>query len=222
MKLLTLISFGLTLLFFDCSSTKVADTKTKKLESKKNMSELMSYENVLDGIEYKFKAEAKKAGSYNGIEYKNDFVELSYELDNTSEKDFVVFNQGHSGSTSDVVYVSTNADGIVEISQKAFEEPKNKHCPDRFVAIMPNASWLKSKQKVTEKIQLDMPFIARTPFDDCEPKSELPKDISQVKFCVGVAEADSENVKISDEGFMQGFENIKEQKLLCSDPVNLK
>lgn len=221
MKFLIVLSLFATMFFLDCPSKK-KNTKAQKTKAEKNMSEFLSYENKTDGIEYKFKAEIKKAGKYNGIEYKNDFVQIEYELNNTSGKDFLVFNQGHFGTITGKVYVEPSKDGTVEISQKAFEEPKDRNCPDRFVAIIPNASWLKSNQKVTKKIEIELPLQTRTPYDDCKPKPELPKDFSKVKFCIGVTESDSEKVKLTDDGRIQGEVPIKKQKLLCSDLVELK
>lgn len=236
MKFLAIISLCFVLIFFDCSSNKSKTSKKQssqesktdeKMESKesqveKNMSEFLSYENVTDGIEYKFKAEMKKAGNYNGIEHKNDFVEIEYELNNTSEKDYIVFNKGHFGTNSYKVYVEPNKDGTVEISQKAFEEPADRRCPQRFVAISPLASMLKSNGKMTKKVQVEIPLETRTPYDDCEPKPELPKQIKQLKFCVGVLEADSSELKLSDDGRVSGMNSMKEQKLLCSDSVSMK
>ena len=236
MKLLAIMSLCFVLMFFDCSSNKgkkpenrsSQQPKTeeilgnKKPQVEQNMSEVLTYENVSDGIEYKFKAEMKKAGNYNGIEYKNDFVDVEYELNNASEKDYIVFNKGHFGTNSYKVYVEANKDGTVEISQKAFNEPTDRNCPQRFAAISPHASMLKSKNKMTETVQLEMPLESRTPFDDCEPKPELPNEIKGLKFCVGVMEARSSDVKLSDDGSFSGLTSLKEQKLLCSDFVRLK
>lgn len=224
MKFLIILSLSFAMMFFDCSSNKPKNTSENKpkVEAENNMSKFLSYENKSDGIEYKFKAEIKKAGNYNGIDYKNDFVEIEYELNNTSEKDYIVFNKGHFGSNSYTVYVEPNKDGTVEISQKAFAEPTDRNCPQRFVAISPLASWLKSRQKITEKVQVEMPLETRTPFDDCEPKPELSKNIKEVKFCIGVMEIDSAKVKLGGDGRVSEMPELSEQKLLCSDAVSLR
>lgn len=222
MKFLTILSLLMAFTFFQCSTKKDQKTNTSTPNTKTNMNEMLNYENVSDGIKYKFKAEMKKAGNYNGVEYPNDFVEIQYDLENTTEKDYIVYNRGHFGTNAEKVYVQPKADGTVEISQKAFEEPQDKNCPQRFVAVLPNASWLKAKQKVTEKIEVELPLQLKTPFDDCEPQDEMPKEIKQVKFCIGIAEADADAVKIEDNGRVLGLNAIKEQKLLCSDLVELK
>lgn len=224
MKSLIVLILGFTLMFFDCSSKKDKNTNRENPKPKveNNMDEILSFENKIEGIEYKFKAELKKAGTHNGIDYPNDFIQIEYQLNNTSEKDYILYNKGHFGTNSYTVYVEPEKGGTVEISQKAFEEPTDRNCPQRFVAIMPNASWLKSKEKITEKIEVEMPFEVKTPFDDCEPKPEMPKEIKGLKFCLGVAEADAEKVKLSDTGRIEGMQFIKEQKLLCSDSVSLE
>jgi hypothetical protein len=224
MKSIIILILGFTLMFFDCSSKKDKNLNTEKPKPKveNNMKELLSFENRIEGIEYKFKAALKKSGTYDGIEYKNEFIEIEYVLNNTSEKDYIVFNKGHFGTNADVLYLEPNKDGTVEISQKAFEEPRDRNCPQRFVAITPKGTWMKSGEKITGKIQAEMPFETRTPFDDCEPKPQMPKEIKNVKFCIGILEADPGKVKLSDDGIISGMPSINEQKLLCSQAVKLK
>lgn len=222
MKFLIVLSLCSVMMLLECSPKNDANTENPKPQVEKNMSESLNYKNESDGIKYSFKAEVKKAGKYDGIEYKNDFVQVEYELNNTSDKDYLVFNRGHFGTNSYTVYVEPGSNGTVEISQKAFREPTDKNCPQRFVAISPKASWLKAGQKITEKVEVEMPLQARTPFDDCEPKTELPSDYKKAKFCIGVLEADSAATKINDDGTITGLNYTKTQKLLCSNAVDLR
>jgi hypothetical protein len=207
--ILMLIAF-----FFDCSS--------KKSKPETAMENFLSYSNKEGEIEYAVKAALIKKGIHNGIDYQNDVVQIEYNLTNTGDKNYLVYNEGHSGTNDASVYVEPNPDGSVEISQKAFGEPKDKNCPNRFVPIMPKASWLKANQTVSKKLQLALPLQAKTPFDDCLPADVMPKEVSQVKFCVGVSEADADKVSIDKDGNIKSLDLVKPQKLLCSASVKLK
>ena len=230
MKVLILLTMFLALTFFDCSSKKTKNDPAENpniksetvTESENNMNENLTFAGETDGVKYKFTAEMKKSGTYEGINYPNDFIEISYELDNTGEKDFLVFNQGYFGTHSTKVYVEPTADGNLQISQKLFAEPTGKNCPQRFVAIAPKAAWLKSKEKLSEKIQVELPLKLVAPYDDCEPAPQMPDDPQTAKFCLGIAEAAAEEINLTDDGRIGRPEAIGEQKLLCSDPVNLE
>ena len=230
MKILTILSLFLALVFFDCSSkkseNKTAENQETEMEvntdTEKDMSENLTFEGETDGVKYKFTAEMKKAGEYEGINYPNDFIEIAYELENTGEKDFLVFNQGHFGTHSTKVYVEPTDDGNLQISQRMFTEPSGKDCPQRFVEITPKAAWLKSKQKLNEKVQVEMPLKLVAPYDDCQPAPKMPENPANAKFCLGIAEAIEEKVNLSADGRIGNVDAIGEQKLLCSDSVSLK
>jgi hypothetical protein len=204
----------LTAVFFDCSS--------KKSKPETAMDNFLSYSNKEGEIEYSFKAALIKKGIHSGIDYQNDVVQIEYNLTNTGDKNYLIYNAGHSGTNDATVYAEPNADGSVEISQKAFGEPKDKNCPNRFIPIMPKASWLKAKQTVTKQLQIALPLQTKTPFDDCLPGNVMPKEVSQIKFCVGVSEADAEKASIDKDGNIKSLDSVKPQKLLCSTSVNLK
>jgi hypothetical protein len=212
MKIFVLLM--LIAVFFDCSS--------KKSKQGTAMENLLSYSNKDGELNYSIKADLIKKGIHDGIDYQNDVVQIEYNLTNTSNKNYVIFNAGHSGTTDATVYTELQSDGTVEISQKAFTEPKDKNCPNRFVAIMPKASWLKAKQTINKQLQIAIPLKTTTPFDDCLPASVIPKEVAKVKFCIGVAEANSNEVSIDKEGNIKGLNPVNVQKLLCSPTVKLK
>jgi hypothetical protein len=204
----------LTAVFFDCSSKKSTPANT--------MENFLSYSNKEGEIDYSFNAKLVKKGLHNGITYQNDVVQIEYNLTNTGDKNYLVYNAGHSGTNDATVYVEPQTDGTVEISQKAFAEPKDKNCPDRFMAIMPKASWLKANQTVKKQFELALPLQTKTPFDDCLPVNVMPKEISKVNFCIGVSEADANKVTLDKDGNIKNPDSAKPQKLLCSTAVALK
>lgn len=186
-----------------------------------NMNEIFSAKGKQDDIEYRITGKLQKKGQYEGINYPNDNVAVEYELKNTGAKNFVVFDRGHSGSTTDVVYAEPKADGSIEISMKAFLEPKDKRCPARFVAIMPRGSFLKDGETLKDKIYVELPLTAKTPFDDCEPRAEIAANASKIKFCIGFVEA-AANLQIDAEGNLRPAPETKDQKFICSGVGEIK
>lgn len=223
MKVLFLLCLFGVLMFFDCSSNNKKQTPSNaETTMVSNMQNLLTYKNKIGDVEYVFNAKVLKKGEHNGVSYQTDTVQITYELKNTGDKSYLVYNRGHFGTDSSVVYVEPQKDGTVEISQKAFREPKDKNCPNRYVQIVPNASWLKSKQTIQNQIEVALPLKLKTPFDDCTPPSEMPAKIDKTKFCLGISEADASKVKINDKGFVEGWQYVKEQQLLCSYFVELQ
>lgn len=223
MKILFLLCLFGVLTFFDCSSNgKKQTANNAETTTGSNMENLLAYKNKIEDVEYSFSAKVLKKGEHNGVAYQTDVVQITYELKNTGDKNYLVYNRGHFGADDTVVYVEPRTDGTVEISQKAFREPKDKNCPERYVQIAPNASWLKSKQTIQNQIQTALPLKLKTPFDDCTPAPKMPAKIDKTKFCLGISEADASKVKIGDKGFVEGWQNVKEQQLLCSDVIEMK
>ncbi len=151
-----------------------------------------------------------------------DSIDISYTVKNKSDKSYLIFNRGdtNKGLQTGTVYVEPN--GVaVEFSQKRFKKPIDKDCPRTEVPIEAGASWLKPNQTISETVRVALPPQVFTPFDDCTPKPEMPKQVKRAKFCLGVAEADPKNVIVNENGYIQNPQNIGEQKLLCSQETAL-
>nr|MCU0240556.1 hypothetical protein [Pyrinomonadaceae bacterium] len=139
---------------------------------------------------------------------------------NLGKKNYLIFNQGHDIG-NEKIYVEPQKDDVIEISQRRFIEPKDKNCPEREYPIMPNASWLKAKQTIIQSVIVSLPLQVKTPFDDCLPKAEMPAEIKDLKFCLGIAEANPKKVKVDEKGFVKGWNQVKAQQFLCSDLFKL-
>lgn len=223
MKVLFLSCFLGVLLFFDCSSNnrKQAVNNAAPI-TETDMQNSSTFKNKVGDVEYTFSAKILKKDNRDGDNRETDVVQITYELKNTGDKSYLIYNRWHFGTNESVVYVEPQKDGTIEISQKAFREPKDRNCPQRFVAIIPNASWLKSQQTVNNKIEIALPLELKTPFDDCTPLLEMPAKIDKTRFCLGISEADKDRVKINDKSFVEGWQYVKEQQLLCSRDIDLK
>ncbi len=193
------------------------DKSDTTAQTEKDMDEIFNYSGENDGLKYNFSGKLQKKGKYDGINYPNDNLVIEYSVKNTNSKDFLVYNQGHSDESNQaIVYVEPQASEVVELSQKMFTEPKNKDCPDLDAPIVARAAWLKAGETISEKVLVELPLELKTPFDECSPKPQMPKNFNKIKFCLGAAQADSEAVKIDENGYIQNRAGVSEQKLLCS------
>lgn len=152
-----------------------------------------------------------------------DYVEVTYTVTNKGDKSYLIFNRGDTNKGLDKgrLYVEPSANGIIELSQKRFSKPENKSCPNFEVPVEAGASWLKPKQTITETVRTSLPLRFYTPFDSCTPQSEMPKEIKTVKFCLGIAEADSAKVKVNENGYIENWQDVGMQKLLCTQETTL-
>lgn len=150
-------------------------------------------------------------------------IDVSYEIKNTGKTAYILYNRGDrlNKTVTGKIYTDLKDGGIIELSQKKFEEPKGKNCPDRFAPYEPGATWLKPGQIVKGGGRVALPLKADNPFHDCEPRAEFPAAIKQIQFCLGIAEADAGKTKVSDKGFIESREGVKAQELLCSEVINL-
>ena len=152
------------------------------------------------------------------------YIDITYTVKNSSDKSYLVFNYGDTrkGLQKGKVYVEPQKDGTVELSQRMFTAPKGDNsCPARETAVLPGATLLNAGQSISETARVALPLKHDTPFDDCDPKPEMPKEVEKVKFCLGIAEADPKQVKVKD-GYVEGWQGVKEQQLLCSKIKEIK
>lgn len=168
---------------------------------------------------------------YKDLEYtiqerivNQTFVDVSYEVKNTGKTDYLLFNRGDKLDKTAIgkIYVDVKDGDVIELSQKKFDEPSAKSCPDRIAPISPGATWLKAGQTVKSGGRVGLPLKICNPFDDCEPKSNLPNKIIKAQFCLGVAEANAVKTKVSETGIVEGWQYVNEQQLLCSDIIKLQ
>lgn len=153
------------------------------------------------------------------------FLTLRYEVKNLGNSKYILYNQGIGKGSRGTVFVEPLSDGTIELSQKRFFEPKDKECPLRETPIYFAASWLKGKQTIKEEVGITLPLKLNAPFDDCEPRLEMLKEVKNIRFCLGAAKVNStKNLKANEEGIIivRGGEKIEEQQLLCSDIFELK
>lgn len=212
MKCLLFLMFSLTFIAAEC---RPPQNKTDAIKVVKGNNIKMQTKRIGD-LEYKITFER----------VSDTFLQFNYKVKNFGESDYLLYNRGTSlVMRRGTVFVEPQANNSVELSQKRFFQPKDKDCPDREAPIYPAASWLKAKQTVNEEIGVSLPLKLNTPFSDCQPQPEMPKQVKEIRFCLGAAKVNSaKSVKTDGQGtiIVRGGEDIEEQQLLCSDVVELK
>jgi hypothetical protein len=225
MKVLLTMFLLFSSLACDAQNKESTNRTLQDKESKKMASigkTLLSYKGKQGNLEYEYTIKSLAANTKEGDIYVDvDSIIVLYKVTNSGKKNYLVFNRGHEAINAKV-YIEPQKAGIIEITQKRFFEPKDKNCPERDIAIVPNASWLKAKQTIEESLVVSLPLKVLTPFDDCTPKSEMPNEIKGIKFCLGLAEANPKKVKVDDKGYVKGWEHTKPQLFLCSDLFQIK
>ncbi len=217
MKSQTIAFIIFFLTFFQCGESAKLENKNEKNKINENMSV-----NTKTDIEADFDITLfKKGEAENGITFAEDTIKFEYSLSNKSDKDYVIFNQGHSGRDKGAtVYAEPTSKGIIEFSQKAFTEPKDKNCPERLIPIIPRGKLLKSGESFSETIYFQKPFKLNTPYDDCSPQEKIPANTDRGKFCIGFAE--SKNVSVDEKGNISNLKIIEKQKTICSKEFEIK
>lgn len=132
------------------------DTATANQSQMPN--EARNYKNRTKDLEYKIQArlETRKSDKTGAEE---NYVAVNYTVKNLGGKDYILFNRGHSiENDARRVCVEFQADGIAELSQKAFAEPKDTVCPNTDAPILPRATRLKAGQSFSERAEITFPL----------------------------------------------------------------
>lgn len=220
------MKFALMLLIL--TMAVLSECKKNKMPDENNVSNseaVYSEQKRFGDLKLSFSAKILKKGLHDGISRESDSLLIAYEIENTGKKSFVVFNRGHIARVggSKEVYVEPHSDGTIEISQKAFVQPQDKQCPLWLIPRIPVGSLLKAKQTLNEKAELELPPKLYTPYSECKSAPQMPTEIKQARFCVGIAEVlDRAKVKTLSDGTIHGRDGLGEQQLLCSKAIELK
>lgn len=216
------------LIFLVFSVAILLQCKKEDMSGEKNVQNehfVYSEKKQFGELEFSFSIKILEKGLHDGINYLNNNLSINYEIKNTGGKEFVVFNRGHTAYVDgkSEVYVEPLEDGSIEISQKAFVQPKDKQCPFWLIPRISVGSLLKAQKTTKEQISLELPPKLNTPYADCKPSPVMPDKIKKAKFCVGVAEIRNQSeLKINEKGIVQGRDGLAEQILLCSDTIELE
>jgi hypothetical protein len=158
------------------------------------------------------------------VKIEKDYIEVDYTLKNTGGKSYLVFNQGDTdkGLGASKMYAEYLGDGIIELSQKRFFEPQDKKCPNYEIAVQAGAKWLKPNETIKQNLKISRPLKTFTPFDACEPQTIIPTEAKKIKFCLGIAEADSAKVIVGKQGDIEDWSGVGKQTVICSEIKDLE
>lgn len=153
-------------------------------------------------------------------------VSVTYSVRNTGGTTYLLFNRGdtETGLERGQFYVEPLAEGVVEISQKHFAEPKDRNCPERESPIRHGVTVLAPGQRVAEELSVTPPLKHKTPYNDCTPLPAMPEPVRRIRFCLGVIEADAGKTVVAERQvrIVKDPSLLARQQLLCSNAVELQ
>lgn len=160
-----------------------------------------------------------------------DQLLISYTVRNRGRQPMLLMNRppargGASGSqpNPNFVYVETQSDGVVEISKRVKEPPRETTV---FVPDVPGATLLAPGQSFSEEVRVDLAARRRKSAQPVRDVPDIPDPVKRVRFCLGVAPSEG----ITTRAFGQGKNRtiypdtgavLLKQRVLCGETTELQ
>jgi hypothetical protein len=151
---------------------------------------------------------------------------VHYEVVNRGATDVFLLNRlpsrGASGFSfgSGKYYLVAGADGVIEISKRAYFLPADSPASAAALAL-PAATRLRAGQTFSEEFAVSKPFQISHPYKDVANLPALPDNAEKVRFCLGVVQSAGQNVreeKLGGETLERlSASAIKNQQVVCSE-----
>ncbi|HEV2801894.1 MAG TPA: hypothetical protein VGW12_15565 [Pyrinomonadaceae bacterium] len=163
-----------------------------------------------------------------------DQLLVSYTVKNRGRQSLLLMNRppargGASPSSSsppnpNFVYVETRPDGVVEISKRVQEPPRETTV---FIPDVLGATLLAPGQSFSEEVRVDLAARRRRSAQAVRDVPNIPDPVKRVRFCLGVAPSEG----ITARSFGQGKNKViypdagavlQKQRVLCGDVMELQ
>jgi hypothetical protein len=161
-----------------------------------------------------------------------DKLLISYTVKNRGRQSLLLMNRppargGATPSSSpnpNFVYVETRPDGLVEISKRVQEPPRETTV---FVPDVLGATLLAPGQSFREEVRVDLAARRRKSAQAVRNVPDIPDPVKRVRFCLGVAPSEG----ITARSFGQGKNKViypdagavlLKQRVLCGEVVELQ
>lgn len=228
-----------SIIFFDCKKDDVSRTSAnanfsvnKDNQASANQSTAINNSLESESLnQVRSKSTMTNQKKEGDLEYEitikkdKEHVLVNYELKNSGKKSYLLFNRGISPNCeTGKAFVAPAENGTIEIAQKFYREPQDIQCPLLESPIEQGVSVLKPGQTASERIQVALPLKYDTPYNYCYKGGALPsipESAKKVRFCLGYIETDLNQTNIKGCA-IKNWKGNGEQKLLCSDVVELK
>jgi hypothetical protein len=159
-----------------------------------------------------------------------DQLLINYTIKNRGRQPMLLMNRppARGGASAPLpnpnfVYVETQSDGVVEISKRVREQPRETTV---FMPDVPGATLLAPGQSFSEEVRVDLAARRRKSAQPVRDVPDIPDPVKRVRFCLGVAPSEG----ITTRSFGQGKNRtlypdpgavLMKQRVLCSETVEL-
>jgi hypothetical protein len=159
-----------------------------------------------------------------------DQLLVSYTVRNRGRQPVLLMNRpparaGASAPSSNpnFVYVETLADGVVEISKRVKEPPRETTV---FIPDVLGATLLAPGRSFSEEVRVDLAARRRTSAQPTRDVPGIPDPVRRVRFCLGAAPAEG----ITTRAFGQGKHKtlypdagavLSKQRVLCGETIEV-
>ncbi len=158
---------------------------------------------------------------------KGKRLTVHYRITNRGQSELLLINRGdiYAGLSVATVYVEPLTNGVVEVSQRGFVEPKDSTAGYPQPPNQHGFSRLKPGQSVEEEISVSLPLQRQNPFKKLQPPvvAPMPAKVDGIRFCLGVLEENPKMITRTTDG-VEVLSNpiwLEQQQLFCTPVQSL-
>lgn len=153
-----------------------------------------------------------------------DQLLISYTIKNRGRQALLLMNRPPArGGTSaplpnpNFVYVETQSDGVVEISKRVKQPPRETTV---FVPDVLGATLLAPGQSFSEEVRVDLAARRRKSAQPIRDVPDIPDPVKRVRFCLGVAPSEGITTRTFGQGknrtiYPDAGAVLSKQRVLC-------
>lgn len=159
-----------------------------------------------------------------------DQLLVSYTIRNRGRQPMLLMNRppARGGASEQLpnpnfVYVETQSDGVVEISKRVKEPPRETTV---FVPDVLGATLLAPGQSFSEEVRVDLAARRRKSAQPVRDVPNIPDPVKRVRFCLGVAPSEGITARTFGQGknrtiYPDAGAVLLKQRVLCGETAEL-
>lgn len=159
-----------------------------------------------------------------------DQLLISYTVRNRGRQPVLLMNRppARSGTSAPLpnpnfVYVETGSDGVVEISKRVKEPPRETTV---FIPDVLGATLLAPGQSFSEEVRVDLAARRRKSAQPVRDVPDIPDPVKRARFCLGVAPSEGITTRTFGQGknktlYPDAGAVLSKQRVLCGETTEL-
>lgn len=159
-----------------------------------------------------------------------DQLLISYTVRNRGRQPVLLMNRppARAGASAPLpnpnfVYVETRPDGVVEISKRVKEPPRETTV---FIPDVLGATLLAPGRSFSEEVRVDLAARRRKSAQPVRDVPDIPDPVKRVRFCLGAAPSEGITTRTFGQGknktiYPDAGAVLSKQRLLCGETIEL-